>query len=65
MIGIVGGVGPYAGLDLLRKVYDNTVAGKDQDHLDVVMISVPAAIPDRTAYLLGWKETREWPSPKF
>jgi aspartate racemase len=53
MIGIVGGVGPYAGLDLLRKIYDNTVAGKDQDHLDAVMISVPAAIPDRTEYLLG------------
>ena len=31
MIGIVGGVGPYAGVDLLRKLLDNTLANSDQD----------------------------------
>jgi aspartate racemase len=53
MIGIVGGVGPYAGLDLFRKVLDNTRAGSDQEHLDVVMLSVPGSITDRTGYLVG------------
>jgi len=53
MIGIVGGVGPYAGLDLVRKLFNNTLAGSDQEHLDVVMISMPGSIPERTEYLLG------------
>jgi len=53
MIGIVGGVGPYAGLDLLRKVYDNTVALRDQDHLDTILLSTPGAITDRTEFLDG------------
>lgn len=53
MIGIVGGVGPYAGLDLVRKVFNNTLAETDQDHLDVMMISMPGSIPERTGYLLG------------
>jgi aspartate racemase len=53
MIGIVGGVGPYAGLDLVKKVFDNTFARTDQDHLDVVMLSMPGSIVDRTEYLEG------------
>jgi aspartate racemase len=53
MIGIVGGVGPYAGLDLAKNVFDNTIAGLDQDHLPLVMLSVPETIVDRTEYLLG------------
>ncbi|MDX1415716.1 MAG: amino acid racemase [Candidatus Promineifilaceae bacterium] len=53
MIGIVAGVGPYAGLDLLDKILSQTVAAQDQDHLTVVSISQPAQIPDRTAFLLG------------
>jgi aspartate racemase len=53
MIGIVGGVGPYAGLDLLRKVFDNTVSGKDQDHIDAILLSLPSSILDRTEYLVG------------
>jgi len=53
MIGIVGGVGPYAGLDLLRKVYENTEALRDQDHLDTILISLPGSIVDRTEYLQG------------
>ncbi len=51
-IGVVGGVGPYAGLDLVRKIFDNTVASSDQDHLPVILISLPAAIEDRTEFLL-------------
>jgi aspartate racemase len=51
-IGIVGGVGPYAGLDLNQKIFDNTVAATDQDHLSVILISTSAEIADRTRYLL-------------
>ncbi len=53
MIGVVAGVGPFAGLDLLSKLLDETAAAKDQDHVSVISLSQPEAIPDRTAYLLG------------
>ncbi|WBU89784.1 aspartate/glutamate racemase family protein [Cellulophaga omnivescoria] len=52
-IGIVGGVGSYAGIDLIKKVYDLTEAKSDQEHLPVSMLSVPHKIIDRTKYLLG------------
>jgi len=51
-IGIVGGVGPYAGLDLNRKILDQTLAGTDQDHLPVLLATYPGLIEDRTRYLL-------------
>jgi len=53
MIGIVGGVGPYAGIDLLRKVFDSTLAVRDQDHVDVILLSLSASIVDRTEFLEG------------
>jgi len=53
MIGIVGGVGPYAGLDLAKNVFNNTLANTDQEHLPLVMLSVPETILDRTEYLLN------------
>ena len=53
MIGIVGGVGPYAGIDLLKKVYDNTNAHTDQEHLDTALLSLSSSIKDRTEYLEG------------
>lgn len=53
MIGIVGGLGPYAGLDLLRKVYDQTLAVRDQEHLDTILISMPSSFAERTEYLTG------------
>jgi aspartate racemase len=53
MIGIVGGVGPFAGVDLTRKIFSQTRAGRDQDHLPVVLLSVPGVIADRTEYLMG------------
>lgn len=56
MIGVVGGMGPYAGLDLVKKIFDQTTAKCDQDHLPVSMISVSHSIPDRTEFLLGNSE---------
>jgi aspartate racemase len=52
-IGIVGGVGPYAGLDLTKKIFDNTEARYDQEHLDVLLVNSPRLIDNRTAYLLA------------
>jgi len=53
MIGIVGGVGTFAGIDLYRKIYKHTDASTDQDHLPVALVSVPAEVLDRTMFLQG------------
>ena len=52
MIGVVGGMGPYAGLDLVQKIFNETNAETDQDHLPVSIISMPHTIEDRTKFLL-------------
>jgi aspartate racemase len=52
-IGILGGVGPYAGLDLTRKIFDNTSAENDYEHLPVILYSVPQLVPDRTDFITG------------
>lgn len=56
MIGIVGGVGPLAGLDIMRKVIEETAANIEQDHLPILLNSQPHRISEPTAYLIG-KET--------
>ncbi len=53
IIGIVGGMGTYAGIDLLRKIADNTGALMDQEHLPVAMLSLPEKIADRSEYFFG------------
>jgi len=53
MIGVVGGVGPYAGLELVKNIFDHTLSDSDQGHLDVMLLSVPSSIADRTEFLLG------------
>lgn len=50
-IGVLGGLGPYAGLDLVRAVFDQTDARADQDHLPVALISYPNRIPDRATWI--------------
>jgi aspartate racemase len=55
-IGIVGGVGTFAGIDLYRKIYKHTDARTDQDHLPLVLVSVPAEVADRTMFLQGEAE---------
>lgn len=54
-IGILGGVGPYAGLDLVKKIFDNTRASRDQDHLPVMLFSFPEHIADRIDFLVHHK----------
>jgi len=53
IIGIAGGVGPFAGLNLFKKIFNLTDASTDQQHLDVLLHSLPGRIPDRTAFLIG------------
>lgn len=53
MIGIVGGIGPMAGADLYKKIVENTIAEIDQEHLPVLLASIPNEIADRTSFLLG------------
>lgn len=51
-VGVVGGVGPAATADFMAKIVRNTPAGRDQDHVKVVVEQNPQ-IPDRTDHLLG------------
>jgi aspartate racemase len=53
IIGIVGGAGPFAGLDLQAKILNQTIANQDQEHLTIINLSQPNQLPDRTEYLLG------------
>lgn len=52
MIGILGGMGPLATVDFLRKLVERTPAARDQEHVPLIIYSVPQ-IPDRTAGILG------------
>jgi len=51
-IGILGGMGPEATVDLMAKIVRSTPARRDQDHIPIVVYSDPTT-PDRTAYILG------------
>ena len=53
LIGILGGMGPQAGLDMAHKLISMTRTNCDQDHIPFVLFSLPETVPDRTAFLLG------------
>ena len=58
-IGIIGGMGPLATIDLYEKITINTRAEKDQDHIHIIIDSYPQ-IEDRTAYILhGGKNPKD------
>ena len=51
---IGGGVGPMAGVELHKRIIENTAAdGTDQTHFEVYHFSRSCDIPDRTEFLLG------------
>ena len=52
IIGILGGMGPEATIDLFYKIIKSTPAEKDQDHLRIIIDNNPK-IPDRTTAILG------------
>jgi len=56
MIGILGGMGPLATVDFLSKLVQRTAANCDQEHVPVVVYSVPQ-IPDRSASILHGGES--------
>lgn len=53
VIGVLGGCGPHAGLVLVDQIFRHTKASADQEHLPLLLSSIPAQITDRTAFILG------------
>lgn len=51
-IGIIGGMGPMATVDLMKKVILATDAREDQEHIPI-LVDNNTNIPDRTAAILG------------
>lgn len=58
-LGILGGMGPLATVDLYDKIVRHTDAHSDAEHIHILIDSYPE-IPDRTAYILGGDQD---PSP--
>lgn len=52
IIGMIGGMGPKATVDLYTKIIEATEIEKEQDHFRVIIDSNPK-IPDRTEGILG------------
>ena len=52
VIGVLGGLGPWATLDLFEKILRLTPAGRDQEHLRLIIDNNPK-IPDRSPAILG------------
>jgi len=53
LVGILGGMGPQAGVDMAEKLIAATRADNDQGHVPFVLFSYPGNVTDRTAFLLG------------
>ncbi|MBL0141155.1 MAG: amino acid racemase [Betaproteobacteria bacterium] len=51
-VGILGGMGPAAAIDLQAKILAATPAATDRDHLPIVVWNVPQ-VPDRVAAVQG------------
>ena len=52
VVGVLGGMGPLATIDFLRKMLAATPAATDQEHVPVVVSSIPQ-VPDRTEAFRG------------
>lgn len=61
MVGIIGGLGPEATIDLMKKILKNTPAKTDQDHIPMVVYSNPKT-PSRYKAIL---EGGESPVPQL
>lgn len=60
--GVIGGLGPMSTVYFLELVTKLTPAGTDQEHMPMVVMSIPDT-PDRTAYILDHKKAN--PLPKL
>ncbi|MDY2995631.1 MAG: aspartate racemase, partial [Baileyella intestinalis] len=56
MLGIVGGMGPLASALFYEMLIRKTPAEKDQEHMDLILLS-HSSMPDRTATILHGSET--------
>jgi len=56
-LGVLGGMGPLATADFLRKLVERTPAAVDQEHIPVLLYG-DCTTPDRTAHIVG-----DGPSP--
>lgn len=56
LLGVLGGMGPLAAADFLKKLVEETPAQNDQDHIPYVAWGVPQ-IPERPAAILGGGES--------
>lgn len=56
ILGVLGGMGPLATVDFLRKLIEETPATCDQEHIPVITYSVPQ-IPDRPPAIIGYGES--------
>jgi aspartate racemase len=52
LLGVLGGMGPLATVDFLAKLIEETPAKRDQDHVPVIVYSVPQIAP-RVEAILG------------
>lgn len=59
ILGVLGGMGPLATADFMRKLVEATPAARDQDHMPVFVHSVPQ-IPDRSESFLAGSDA-PWP----
>jgi aspartate racemase len=62
IVGIIGGMGPEATVDLMRRVMSKTPAHGDQDHIHLIVESNPK-IPSRIAHLI--EGTGDDPTPEL
>ena len=60
VVGIIGGMGPEATVDLMRRVVAKTPARDDQDHVHLIVESNPK-IPSRIAHLIEGNGTDPTP----
>jgi len=56
ILGVLGGMGPLATVDFLRKLIEETPASRDEDHIPVITYCVPQ-IPMRPAAILDGGES--------
>ena len=61
LLGVLGGMGPMATADFFRKLIEETPAHCDEDHVPVIIYSVPQ-MPNRTRAIMG---TAESPVPQM
>ncbi len=52
IVGVLGGMGPGATVEFMRRIQDATAAVTDQDHIRMIVDCNPQ-VPDRTDFILG------------